>query len=549
MTTTINEFENLEAIKAANPQLGYIRTIPEFFETETIKELTTAERRRIIEQSLILINNVYVHLPLKRAMYAIDPVRSLELLQHQVDNISEWQFHYSMIKIFKGLHDRHTNYFLPAPYNQYTVFLPFMMEEFYDTNGERHYIVSKLTKGFKHKTFVPGVEVIEWNGVQIEQAVDINADLEDGSNPTARHVRGLDRMTVRPMKMSLLPAERWIIVGYLSNGQNHEIRLPWLVMPNPIDEFCDPTSVSNKFATTIGLDLNMELTNQARKALFSWNVAAIRTNDSYAKKECQDTLEFRTVNTAQGEIGYLRIWSFMKPEEPEVFIGEVIRILKLLPKQGLIIDVRANGGGLVKSGERLLQLFSPHRVETEGFYFINNEVTLAIANSNELEWFNAKPWARSIALSTTTGAVYSQSLPLESSFVTNNIGRHYYGSVVLITDARSYSTTDIFVAGFQDNKLGKILGVNDNTGAGGASVFTHDTLREILPGPDSPFQELPGGTNMRVALCATTRVGDNVGLPLEDLGVQPDEIHRMTRDDVLHKNRDLIAAAAALMDL
>ena len=68
----------------------------------------------------------------------------------------------------------------------------------------------------------------------------------------------------------------------------------------------------------------------------------------------------------------------------------------------------------------------------------------------------------------------------------------------------------------------------------------------MLPGADSPFKELPGGANMRVAIRRTTRVGDNAGLPLEDLGVQPDAIHRMTRDVVLDGNRDLIAAAAVL---
>ena len=48
---------------------------------------------------------------------------------------------------------------------------------------------------------------------------------------------------------------------------------------------------------------------------------------------------------------------------------------------------------------------------------------------------------------------------------------------------------------------------------------------------------------MRVAIRRTTRVGENAGLPLEDLGVQPNKIHRMTREDVLEGNRDLIAAA------
>ena len=40
----------------------------------------------------------------------------------------------------------------------------------------------------------------------------------------------------------------------------------------------------------------------------------------------------------------------------------------------------------------------------------------------------------------------------------NGIGQVYYGPVVLITDALSYSATDIFAAGFQDNEVGLVLG-------------------------------------------------------------------------------------------
>ena len=39
--------------------------------------------------------------------------------------------------------------------------------------------------------------------------------------------------------------------------------------------------------------------------------------------------------------------------------------------------------------------------------------------------------------------------------------------MVLVTDARCYSTTDIFCAGFQDHGIGRILGVGAATGAGG----------------------------------------------------------------------------------
>ncbi len=170
-------------------------------------------------------------------MHAVDPVQSLKLLRRQVGRLTERQFHNEMITIFKGLRDLHTNYILPAPYNQHTAFLPFLMEEFYDGDGKRHYLVSRMLLGFEHPTFVPGVEITHWSGVPIEQAVAINADLEAGSNEAARHVRGLDAMTVRPMAMSLPPAAEWVMVGYSSDGDGQEIRLPWQVFrPDPIAE-------------------------------------------------------------------------------------------------------------------------------------------------------------------------------------------------------------------------------------------------------------------------------------------------------------------------
>jgi C-terminal processing protease CtpA/Prc len=112
---------------------------------------------------------------------------------------------------------------------------------------------------------------------------------------------------------------------------------------------------------------------------------------------------------------------------------------------------------------------------------------------------------------------------------------------VSVTDARCYSATDIFTAGFADHAIGKILGVEDNTGAGGANVWTHGLLSQLLqlPPPDdnsSPYKPLPNGANMRVAIRRTLRVGELSGTPVEDLGVRPDAIHALTRDDLLQGN-------------
>ena len=52
---------------------------------------------------------------------------------------------------------------------------------------------------------------------------------------------------------------------------------------------------------------------------------------------------------------------------------------------------------------------------------------------------------------------------------------------------------------------------------------------------------------MRVAARRSTRVGARSGVPLEDLGVAPNERYFMTRADLLEHNVDLITRAAAIL--
>ncbi len=558
---TTSDFSDLEGVEAANPQLGAIITLRDFL--ATAGALNPAERKTIVGQALTLIDDIYVHLPLKRAMHAVDPVQRLKLLRRKLGTVTEREFHNEMISIFKELRDLHTNYVLPEPYNQHTAFLPFLMEEYFE-NGERRYIVTRMLGGFEHETFAPGVEVTHWSGVPIDQAVAINAEREAGSNEAARHVRGLDAMTVRPMSQSLPPDAEWVIVGYEDNGNALEMRLPWRVFrPDPASGSgtTDLSGAAEEDAVAVGVDLNLELTNQARKLLFApeanrlrQDIADMAARGDAAADEMEtfraensvfpDVFQFRDVDTDHGTFGYIRIRTFSL--SPDQFIPELERILGLVSQNGLIIDVRGNGGGFITSGERMLQLFSDHPVEAERLHFINTELTLDVAKSIALGGF-ANQWQRSIELSLVTAAVYSQGFPIESPDVTNAIGQRYDGNVILITDARCYSTTDIFAAGFQDNKIGPILGVDNNTGAGGANVFTHDLVQTVLAGPDSPIEDLPNGANMRVAIRRTTRVGDNAGLPLEDLGVVPDETHQLTRNDLMNGNPDLINEAARIL--
>jgi hypothetical protein len=49
----------------------------------TIDKLTPQEKSLMVEQAIKLLEGFYVHLPLKRAMHAVDPLQSLRLLQRR----------------------------------------------------------------------------------------------------------------------------------------------------------------------------------------------------------------------------------------------------------------------------------------------------------------------------------------------------------------------------------------------------------------------------------------------------------------------------------
>ncbi len=548
--------------------LGQVRTIPEFREfVDDAAGLSRAQRRTLVDQAIILIRDLYVHLPLKRAMHAIDPEQRLRLLRHRMDDMTDRAFHAELLGIFTELRDLHTNYVLPAPFGGRIAFLGILLERYFE-DGEPRCMVSKVAPHLvAAASLTEGAVVTHWNGVPIELAIWRNADREAGSNPAARMARGLENMTLRIMATSLPPDEDWVDLRYRANGDVHETRLIWRVY----DDFteivagaADPQGLIQAIVTPlryqVGVDLRTEIGRRAKKQLFS--PAAVREERRVKKYKGEaprataalraaeilptsrpDDLTARIVDTEDGSFGYLRLWTFhMKDQNINAFVSEVIRLLEsVFPAEGLIIDVRGNGGGYIIAAEFLLQLLTPRRIEPEPTQFINTDATLDLTGTAPF----MDAWRPSISAATETGAQYSAAIPLSEPEVVNAVGQIYHGPVVLITDAFCYSACDMFAAGFKDHEIGKILGVDAATGAGGANVLTHSRLRQDWQG--GPLRPLPQGADMRVSLRRTLRVGNRAGQPVEDLGVEPDVLHEMTADDLLQGNRDLLNAAGRLL--
>ena len=258
--------------------MGAMVTLAEFRAGLAADTLTVDDRRRLVDQAEALLEGLYVHLPLKRAMHAVDPLQCLRLLRHRIPELTEDEFHRTLLQTFLDLRDLHTTYVLPQRY-QRTAFLGILVERHLDGAGA-HIVISKVWDHLVGEpNLVPGVEITHWNGTPIATAVDRNAEREAGSNPAARRARGLERLTMRSVHMSLPPDEDWVTLTYSGGegaaAQVHESRLPWRVFDRTEEITGDPAvstlpaGVDAAAEHLVGLDLQTEVARRVKRRLFA----------------------------------------------------------------------------------------------------------------------------------------------------------------------------------------------------------------------------------------------------------------------------------------
>lgn len=548
---------------------------------DRVPAVSIEERGQVIETFRGLIEGLYTHLPLKRSMYGADPVQRLRLLEQRADRLDDLRFHHELASIVTGLRDAHTRYVGPATLAGRAAMLPFLVESFGPV-GKARYIVSKVAKDktlIGDRRFVPGVELRWWNAVPMDRAVDIHADQETGGRADSRRARALESLTLRALQYGPPPDEHWVVIGYLDlKGIEREVTIEWRVV-TPRRARTSGAHGSGTGYLDYGIDAAAETTRRVKKLLFApdlWyadqgaragtpeppaapaasSPAAARTAaatppaaplDTWLPTSMQDALAAKVVRVGVGNLGYLRIWSF-DVEDDASFLDEVIRLLALMPERGLIIDLRANPGGLIWAAERLFQLFTPRSVVPTRFSLLATPLTRAMAaaaqNDGELA-----PWRQSLDDAVGTGELYSRSVPITPVEACNDIGQVYGGPVVAVVDANTYSAGDLFAAGFVDNELGPLVTVGEATGAGGANVWLPEHVSEALLGTRYEQRPLPEGIGYTISVRRATRAGPADGSAIEDVGVRGDYAYAMTRRDLVEDpgNQDLLAFCARLL--
>ena len=511
-------------------------------EASSRHELGFDEMRQIVDRATLLLSSFYVHLPAKRALYANDPLQALRNLRAQLGpnrpRIPEEDFHDRMTAIFVGLRDRHTNYYLPSPYRETLVFLPFLVEATWDARAGKHrYLVTKLAwTSCADDVFRAAqegeapVEVTHVNGMPIARVVTRNGEESAGSHREARHARGVDRLTFRWLGLGTGPREDWVDLRFSVDGQTYERRFEWLAAR----QFRKQLPTGGHGAGR-GHDLEGAWIREVKEALY------VR-KDTDAPAPRPRIFAYATHREPSGgpEYGYLRIFSFEVPRAGvPAFLRGIAGILRRAPEDGLIIDIRGNPGGNVVAAEALLQLFSATPVAHQGIQFLNTPDASKLADAVFTALVDSPV---SDAQATAAPFVLLPRMPQTGTEPGEQV---YQGPVVLIVDANCYSASEMFAAGMQDNGLARVIGTYRQTGGGGGILWSDEEIAKVCADRDlrRRLAPLPADASFDIAVLRTTRAGERAGAVVEDMGVVAKDVYQLSADDVLGRNAGLLTFA------
>lgn len=193
-------------------------------------------------------------------------------------------------------------------------------------------------------------------------------------------------------------------------------------------------------------------------------------------------------------LGYIRVESFENP----IGDGNISDVLALLAScNGLIIDVRQNGGGSMEYARTLAS------------HFTNDKRLVGYVYHK-------------------TGKGHNDFSKPKALYLEPADGMRWQKPVVVITNRQSFSATNDFVKMMKE--CPNVVQLGDQTGGGSGLPFT---------------QELPSGWTVRYSAVVFTDVDGNQ----IEFGIQPDVRVSMDMNDVAKRKDTLIEAARELLNI
>lgn len=257
-----------------------------------------------------------------------------------------------------------------------------------------------------------------------------------------------------------------------------------------------------------------------------------------------DVYAYLYLNSNKQKVGYIHIPTFMKMDEGEKAIEELVEILRRFEKesQALIVDITDNPGGSLLYTYAILSTLtnSPLKTLSERQVLIQEDIYSAlIVNKllSSIDEFSGTLSGYAINDDTLTQIIdYNEQIiqswnagkrmtdPLYALGIREILphpGVQYTKPLIVLTNELDFSCADWFPAILQDNGRAVIFGAK-TAGAGG-SVRGYSQLSQF-------------GVQ---AITITGSIGFRLdGKPIENLGITPDVPYQITQEDLKNNYTD-----------
>lgn len=249
-------------------------------------------------------------------------------------------------------------------------------------------------------------------------------------------------------------------------------------------------------------------------------------------------------------IGLLRLPSFFSRATPEL-VAELSRVVRLMPPSGLVVDIRGNTGGLPDYPKSLTELFSDVDIPPMRFQMRPTLSNLRIlsAKSPFAEVQRFANVTRPVIAATRRRNKRTKFTPKFGNLFTLGLEkgrpketRVYFGPVISVMDAASFSSGDIYAAIQKDINASLLVGVDARSAGGGANTVGYQEMARNFPAAfDGQPKALPGDASFTMPTLAFFRIGEqNKGKRVQKVGVTPHFRYFQTPTDVIANDADFV---------
>jgi len=484
----------------------------------------TATRKIILDQAKLALSEIFVHQEVKIRDFGpkADALPRINELYKKLSKISDLEFHTTLTDIFLALKDQHTLYHLPRPYSCYENFLPLRFKYVNMDQGRRAFAVTDVDTRQEILQLLPkpfevaiGDEVISYNGMPLYEVVTNKMGKTYGANPDAQFRLAQEDLRFYYHGVDQLPQDNFVRLELRNTkGQRYKLKLPWITYA---EEDCLKPTTKLLPLNTFKMKRMGSITGETNEPILYWHI----NHPSF------------------GDFGYIALESF----NPEVLSNDetVIKIRDLLLNElrdtdGLVIDLRDNGGGQIPFAEKIVQLFSPKEVTPLEYILKNSEANYVYFSKSDIK----DPFTTLLMAARNLGTPFTSGGPLSSKKEINDLGQAYFKPVALFVNSKCYSACEVLAAQIQDHNVGIIFGEDQRTGGGGANVFSLSKIlqEKFAQTNPLPFARLPNGQDIDFSFRQAIRVGKNAGALIENEGVKVDRLSPMNWSDIFNATND-----------